>query len=92
MAKIYFVIECTKKYKGEYADIDCDGTSVSDCDFKEGQHYRARHVSHKGKLIEWVIYPDNEWDGTYRYDYIKVEDFNNHFKIIRELRKDESLN
>jgi hypothetical protein len=85
--KKYFVAECIKNYTGEYTEIDCDDTTISDCDFVTGQQYRVKEIRQ-----EWVIYPDNGWDGTYRYDYINVKEFGKYFKVVRELGEEENLN
>ena len=84
---VYYVVECVEYLSGIWEEIDCDGTSRQKMKFRKGQKYRTRFIPN-----EAVVYPDNEWDGTYRYEYIKLDDFNKHFKIVRELKPDEELN
>ena len=34
---------------------------------------------------EFIVYPDNEWDGIYRHEYVNEKEFNEHFKIIEKV-------
>ena len=94
MERKNYVAKCKKNYKGIYADIDCDGTHLSDMDFIKDEYYRIREcVNVKTKKVySYCIYPDNEWDGIYREDYLDLNEFNKYFDIIKEIDKKDDLN
>ena len=79
MKKEYFWVKCIKSMTGQWAEVDCDGTFYEDMDFIKDEKYRMRKSSN-----EFILYPDNEWDGIYRYENVNEKEFNEHFKIIEK--------
>ena len=79
MKKEYFWVKCIKPMTGQWVEVDCDGTFYEDMNFVKDEKYRMRKSSN-----EFIVYPDNEWDGIYRHEYVNEKEFNEHFKIIEK--------